>query len=66
VRVFATSWPYIGHCPPLVGGVEHRADASAVDVKAVADSASATVRHRGKVTRSAQRRASLLSLGSPT
>src|SRR6478735_2092311 len=66
VRVFATSWPYIGHCPPLVGGVEHAADASAVVVKEIADSASATDKHKGKMMRSAFRRASLFSVGSPT
>src|SRR5436305_1055185 len=48
VRVFAKSWPYIGHCPPPEGGVEHGAEASAVDVKQIADSASATDKHRGK------------------
>src|SRR6185312_4611865 len=67
VRVFATSWPYIGHCPPPVGGVEHGAlaIAIAVDVRQIPASASARDKQRGKVTPSVCRRAGLLSPGCP-
>src|SRR6185312_13489298 len=65
VRVFATSWPYIGHSPPLVGGFEHGAAASAVDVKQIAESASARGKHRRKMTLSACWLAGLVRLGSP-
>jgi hypothetical protein len=37
VRVFATSWPYIGHSPPVAAAV-HGAAADAVDAKQTAAS----------------------------
>jgi hypothetical protein len=44
VRVFATSWPYIGHCPPAVGGVVHGAAPDAEGTKTAAESAMPAIR----------------------